>query len=381
MKGFVYLLEIAVASILMVVVLSTFFAIRVKQDWDSSDLVGVGNNILNYIRQNDSLFLNVLNEDFTQIEKIKPVNVGYGLRVMGSPKTNITVGCAQPALYDYINDMLTDAHLNGRSIDFHVETFDMNEGVPEFMDALVLVNFTDYSTYRPAIESYLNSGGIVIGMNGTYDNSNTDFNEIFGLADTSPATGTNRFEPYNPTTEDLELYFMGIGFDVENEWDIWGEEWNVEYLGEGINITNSDGSAYVEVEEGEEFSLPGHGSYSFKVKGMFSDNSASIQPLNRDFAFDDFSDANDVVALNERLVGTGGIASMTANGSAIWISDFPAGQEYVSLVKSAIISRMDNWVAKGVYTTREVTTVSSFFSLCCDMPEISELEITLWYSI
>ena len=85
--------------------------------------------------------------------------------------------------------------------------------------------------------------------------------------------------------------------------------------------------------------------------------------------------------MNERLVGTGGIASMTANGSAIWISDFPAGQEYVSLVKSAIISRMDNWVAKGVYTTREVTTVSSFFSLCCDMPEISELEITLWYSI
>ena len=72
MKGFIYLLEIAIASILMVVVLSTFFAVRVKQNWDSSDLIGVGNNMLNYIREDDSLFLEVLDANFTRLEKIKP---------------------------------------------------------------------------------------------------------------------------------------------------------------------------------------------------------------------------------------------------------------------------------------------------------------------
>jgi hypothetical protein len=386
MKGFIYLLEIAVASILIVVVLSTFFAIRVKQDWDSSDLIGVGNNMLNYIRQNDSIVLNVLDEDFMQIEKIKPVNIGYGLRVMGSPKTNIIVGCAQPSLCADIDDMLTDAYVNGRLIEFHIEPFDIDSGIPEFIDAVVLVNYTDYSTHKLAIENYLNKGGIVIGINATYNNIDIEtdsFNNIFGLEETSSSSGISRFEEYDPETEDLEKYFLGIGFYVGTEWHIWEDVWLVNYVGDHVNITLPDRSDYRYRGEGDTFDLPGPGgTYSFKVNKIWpSQSMANIQPLDTDFAFEDFSDPSDVIELNKKLVGTESTASMTSNGSAIWMSDFPMSHEYISLVKSAIISRKDEWVAKGVFTTKETTTVSSFFSLCCDMPETSELEITLWYSI
>ncbi len=106
--------------------------------------------------------------------------------------------------------------------------------------------------------------------------------------------------------------------------------------------------------------------------------------MNRSFYFKDFT-------VGDPKIGKGKVdiitfppddhAAMTSNNSAIWISDFPRSDEYKALVRAAVASRADIWTAKGVYTTKETTTVSSFFSLCCDMPEITELEMTLWYII
>ena len=534
MKGFIYLLEIAIASILMVVVLSTFFVIRVKQDWDSSDLVGVGNNLLSCIKQDNSIFLGVLNKDFGGVEKLKPLNIGYGLRVIGSPKSNITIGCAQPTICTYIRNILTDTYVNGRTIEFNIVSFDIDEGIPEFIDTLVLVNYSGYSAYRSVIQDYLNGGGSVVGINATYDTNNADFNYIFGLQQGSPSGGINTFEAYDPATEDLQKYFLGIGFDTSttladydsgdicledvhiviegaggwstsesicglpeasggghywigrngetgnimvntpslpkdgdyvlefnelrgesgedyetysvvcgsdtyyfsdnvnteqwrwhsvtchfnagvNEfnftgaggnstafdgfrltlpgggggseagaWYIWETERDVSISGSTITIENKtvDEGLLRNIPEGGRFSLegPDYLWYSFRVKKILSGNRVNIQPMNTSFVFKDFSDSNDVTA-TRKILGPLSVASVASNGRAVWISDFPFSSEYAALLKSAIISRNDDWVAKGAYTTRETTTVSSFFSLCCDMPETSELDISLWYTI
>lgn len=384
MKGFIYLLEIAVASILMVVVLSTFFAIRVKQNWDAPDLVATGNNLMKYISKDDTALLSILDEDFSEmIEEIKPVNIGYGLRVKGSPKTNIIVGCTQPLFLDYIkNTLLTQAYVNGRYINFDVQEFDIDEGIPDFYDAVVLVNFTGYSSYKTAIANYLNQGRTVIGINATRQSNNGDFNEIFGLTPDGSVGGLNTFTEYDPDSEDIEKYFLGIGFDVKTEWYIWEDRWRIFYVGSNINISKPDGSDFRLVGEGGTFNLPdpNSNSYSFKVNKIVPGVSANIQPLDSDFVFRDFSDTNDVMTDN-KIVGPAEAASMASKGNAIWISDFPRSDEYDSLVKAAILSRNDDWIARGVYTTKETSTVSSFFSLCCDMPETAELEITLWYVI
>jgi hypothetical protein len=177
MKGFVYLLEIAIAAILMVVVLSTLFAIRVKQEWSTADLIDAGNNMLSYISQNSSFFINILNENLTDIEKVKPVNIDYGLSVKGSPKSNITVGC--PSQCSYVESLLTDVYVNGRWIYFNIEPFDITGGIPEYLDAVVFVDFTEYSTYKQNITDYLNRGGAVVGINAFTNNE--AFLEIFGL--------------------------------------------------------------------------------------------------------------------------------------------------------------------------------------------------------
>jgi len=381
MKGFIYLLEIAVTAILMVVVLSAFFAIRVKQNWDEPDLVGFGNNIVNFLNQDDNFFIRILEEDFTYIEKSKPVNVGYGLKVKGSPKSKILVGCTQPLLCNYIKSILSDAYVNGRYIKFLLEEFDIRNSIPNYLDAIVLVNYTNYTMNKQRILDYLSSGGMVLGINGTYANNDDDFNEIFRINDTSASGSINSFIAYKPSKDDIEKYFLGIGFDVGSEWYIWEERWKVNYIGSRVNITKSDGSDYNYVSEGEFFDMtgPNGNTYWFRVNKMGS-GKANIQAIDIDFVFKDFSDSSDVRGV--KIVGpTGLAASMTANGTAIWMSDFPRSDEYRSLAKAAIISRKDEWAPKDVYTTKEKTTVSSFFSLCCDMPEVSELEITLWYAV
>jgi hypothetical protein len=380
MKGFVYLLEIAIAAILMVVVLSTFFAIRVKQSWESSDLIDAGNNILNYLRQEDDHFVDVLDENLVDsIENVKVPNIGYGLNVRGSPKSNMVIGCIHILQCVYIKSILTPVYLNGRWINFLVEEFNITKGVPNYYDAIVLINYTGYTAQKTNIIDYLNKGGTVIGINATYNN-NVDFNDIFGLSPVSSSTSPNHFTTYDPATEDIEKYFMGIGFDLTTEWYIWDDQWLVYYIGNNINITKPDRSEFRYVGKGDTFDLTGpDGIYSFRVKEIWPGSSeAKVQALDTGFVFEDFSETTDVTG-NQNVVDLGGIqASMTTNGSAVWMSDFPFSSEYVTLLKSAIISRNDDWVAKGVYTTRETTTVSSFFSLCCDMPETAELEITLW---
>jgi len=72
---------------------------------------------------------------------------------------------------------------------------------------------------------------------------------------------------------------------------------------------------------------------------------------------------------------------MTSNNTAIWISDFPESNEYRTLVKAAIASRVKNWILKDIDYSKEYVAVSSFFPLCCDMPETAELTFYLWYKI
>jgi hypothetical protein len=384
MKGFIYLLEIAVASILMVVVLSTFFAIRVKQNWENSDLVDAGNNMLNYIRQNESSFVRILGEDFMEIEKTKLANIGYGITIKGSPRSTMKVGYTQAEKLSYIESILTDSYLNGRWIKFHTEEFEIDKSIPNFLDAIVLINFTGYSTpeIKNNIINYLNSGGVVIGINGTYGD-NTDFRDIFGLNPISSSGGDSYFVSYDPSKDDIEKYFMGIGFNLTANWYIWEDEWSVAYGPDYINITMG-GTERNFLGEGDSFDLPypGIGSFWFRVKKIWSGASeANVQTLNTSFVFRDFGESLDFTGNQNIVSQPSGQAVMTSNGSAIWLSDFPFSSEYSTLVKAAILARNDEWVARGVYTTKETTTVSSFISLCCDMPETSEVEITLWYVV
>ena len=246
MKGFIYLIEIAVAAILMTIVLTVFFSIRVKQDWEKPDLIATGNNILNSMKNKNDFIFNILSENLDDIENNKPANVRYGVSVLGSPKSKIYIGCYINCFY--FENMLKPASnygsvfLNGRWINFTFDTFDMNVEIPQY-DVIVLINYTNYShpAIKSRIDNYLRNGGVLIGINATINSTDKDFNYIFNL---SSVTGTSsnkiNFTFYNPSEDEIAKYFLGIGMEAYSYLYVWGEEWRIDYWGSNkINITKT----------------------------------------------------------------------------------------------------------------------------------------------
>ena len=195
-----------------------------------------------------------------------------------------------------------------------------------------------------------------------------------------------------PEKEDIPKYFLGFGFDANNSWYLWEEEWRVDYSTNYVNITNVNNPEKNKtfLYEGDNFSLlggPDLKEYYFKVREIWSPTRVDFQPLNKSFYIKDFSRDDPIKGngtegtVNIIVYEEDGHAAMTSNGSAIWISDFQWSDEYRTLVKAAIASSVDEWTAKRLFTTKETTTVSSFYSLCCDMPETAELELILRYIV
>jgi hypothetical protein len=123
--------------------------------------------------------------------------------------------------------------------------------------------------------------------------------------------------------------------------------------------------------------------YTFKVDSIdWNNNSTIFQPIDVPFTFNDFSEPNAVTGKNFNDISLpSGQAEMTSNNSAIWISDFSWSDEYADLVSYAIATRVKDWYVKNPDLTKEYVAVSSFYPLCCDMPETAKLTIYLWYKI
>lgn len=390
MKGFIYLIEIAVAAILMTVALSAFFAIKLQQSWSRPDLLVAGNDILNSIKYDKNYPINVLNGNLSTLDMSKPVNIGYGLKIIGSPKSSINIGCYNSC--DYLKSLLNppsgqqfgSIFVNNRWINFTINYFDINSGIPPY-DAIVLINYTNYSydTIKNNITNYLNGGGAVIGINATLNNKDNGLNNTFNLSAVTASSQNINFAFYDPSIDEIEKYFLGIGMDAYGNWNIWRTTFSINYWGSNqINITNISNPSIKRTRliEGSIFSLTGPDgkSYFFKVKKMWYPNRVDFQVLNTSFVFNDFSEDN---VIGNNIVGSSNFAALTTNNSAVWMSNFPQGDEYRALLKAAILSRVDTWTAKGVYVNGETATLSSFSSLCCDMPETFELYLTVWYVI
>lgn len=396
MKGFIYLLEISIALILMLVVLGTISTFKSKENWERADLITTGNDIaksLNY--QN---ILEFLNGNFTKIQSLIPPNVGFGLKISGIPKSNITVGCTSPSFCLYVSLIFTPTYLNNRWINFSVTntTGGDPEWIKSYFDVITLVNYTAYSD--PNIKDFLNRGKTIIGINATYSNTNQDFNGIFGLSQTSSGGGNFNFTTYNPSEDETQKYFFAVGFDINTStvvdantrsgsWYIWGIPRKVNItLSNRVDVANNtpDEGFIRNIPEGGFFNIKNITSnkfYTFKVKKIFWDNTVILQPMNVSFAFNDFSEANDVTGKFNIITSPNGQVEMTSNNTAIWISDFPPSEEYKTLIKAAALSRVKDWYLKNPDLTKEYVSLSSFYSSCCDAPENIELTIYLWYKI
>jgi hypothetical protein len=391
MKGFIYLLEITVAMILILVVLATISSFRSSENWERSDLLDSARYVSDALNGDD--IRDFLANDTEKIDTLVPKNIRYALSISGVAKANISVGCVNGC--NFVRGILTPSYVNGRWVNFSVFQFDPEvlNYIPQY-DAIILVNYTRYTQRKANITSYLRNGGTVIGINGTYSNANSDFNDMFGLTASGSAVGDFGFSSYDPSSDETEKYFMYTGFNVNTSNTAGGKKWGSWYIW-NVARTVSINSAAVDVEnktvdegliqgipEGGYFRLksPINGKfYSFKVSKIFWDSSVTLQPMNSSFVFGDFSDS--AVRGKFDIIRNSSEAEMASNGSSVWISDFPQSDEYNLLVKSAIISRAKSYDASRPDATKKYVAFSSFYSMCCEVPEIAKLTLYLWYKV
>lgn len=370
MKGFLYLVEIIVAGVLISIIFGSFFAAQnIKSEWGKSDLISVGNNIFDALGPNVT---DVLNSTiiFDTMENMKPANVEYTIKFSGIPKQTINVGTND---IGYVQTLLTDAYVNGRTIKFNVSNFETD--VPfNYYDIVVVRNY-DYSDVR--MVNFVKTKP-VIGIESALTTAKMTF---FNLTSAPNTIKSKTFRVYN----NMEKYFNGIGFVIDTNIpgdSLGNSKYNYLRIYETnkiVNITTNKlclGNTPSCVPTTNERGIITTANGNFLVKKIdFPGNRAYLGVADSTaFNFDGFLDAN---YTGNNIIGTNTYAAVTKNNTAIWVSPFTNGDEYKTLIKSLVASSVMDWYMGDI--KGEFTEVPRVVSMCCDIPETAEMSFVLWY--
>ncbi|MBR9682469.1 MAG: hypothetical protein GOV02_02235 [Candidatus Aenigmarchaeota archaeon] len=394
MKGFMHLIEVAVAGILIMIILGLFFTTQsVKLNWERTELISINSNVLHTLKASNrlpELFSDTSNV-LLETNDLRPPNVEYGIRISGIPKDVISVAC--PTDCSSVRSILSDnVYVNGRWIGFTVNTINMGSVNLTDYDALVLYNYNQYGTYETQIRNYLSDDGTVVAIHNVTDSADSTFRSIFDLTSSAGAGTTSpNFTSYEPVNNDIAKYFLGFGFFAEastdvgsgtkqGKLDIWGTRFNFNLTSSTLRISGQT------VNEGDTFTLggPDARTYQFRVKKIhwsLSPSAVSIQPTNTSYVFAYNMAAaytgNNIVSVDDDASGC------TANGKAIWINEYEGtgnDHDYETLIKSAIATSSTDWFIKDIRTDVERAEASIFLPMCCDMPETAKIDMVSWYS-
>ncbi len=396
-KGFVQIVEVAVAALLIVLALPAFFSwLNVKQDWSRHDLTVAGSGIIHSLEAggNMSQIYNNTQEILREIDSVRPSNVRYSIYSEGAPKPKISVACISctDAQLLYAKNIFTPAFFDGRFITFTVDRVNMSllPSIPVNYDVSVFIYFSDadWTAQKQNITNYLSSGKGIIAIQPATNGG--DFLGIFNLSNAGGAASYQNFTSYYPARSDIEMYFLAFGFDVATAddgtgnyagtWFIWENQININTTGASVQIDGVGTKA-----EGETFSLngPDLNLHSFKVKKILADKSGVIfQTLDKNFAFKDFwNPGENKVEGNNILTGDQAVtySLMTKNNTAIWISDSAYSDEYKALIKSAAASLSESYYIVSPMNAKDTAVVNYFTTLCCDAVGTAKLTFAFWY--
>ncbi len=423
-KGFVHIVEISFAILLLS--LSVYLSLSVvdtKTKIDRSDLFFLGENLAKII-ENSTMKYEMLSDRekfINKTEELLPSIITYGIRVKGTAKPIIRVACANCSVdgYYYAKQIFTPMWYNGRWVNFSVSRVEISTlKDTEPYDVLFFINYTNFDE-NTLIQDYLKHGGKVFALTkiycyisgpiGIFCDNFTNMDKTFSF--TIPRGISKEYQILaSPENNTISKYFVGLGFYIKADeltedgkhkgyWYIWKNK-------KEVNITQD---LYVEIEglgkyrEGDIFVLNPNSENSelpyeniaFKIKKVYSDF-VYIQTLNYSFPFVDYIE-NKVIGPrrsweirikgmyeedNVLMSSTGDYSLMIWNSTtknAVWMSYFPYSDEYVTLLKSAIVRMTDEFDVKTYFGTKEKISIPFVVDYCCDIPEAAKIIITLGY--
>lgn len=381
MKGFLYLVEIAVAGILASIILASFFSAQtVQSNWGRSDLIAIGNNVFDILGNDTVKLLNETELYEDKISELMPSNVRYSIGFKNIPKSTIKVGTN--VLSSEIEIFLRNSYLNGRWINYEVEKFDLSKSLDKY-DVLVLKGY-DYAGSDLTVIEEFSKTKTVIGIENTDSVGLRNFYDL-------ESSGTSIIEDSTfKKYDNIANYFMGIGFIVyvpQNWKSYYYGNWKI-YDGNKVITTGPTSICYG--NDKCEPTIPERTKFfdTFFVKqigeiGPAWGDRVFISIKDDNFVFNKFTTTGFKSVSSENVVvGNSNYDAVTKYGNRIfvagWTSPSDISSEYYTLVQAIVASSVMEWQTSEI-DLGEVAKVSRFVPLCCDIPEVAEISLTMWY--
>lgn len=436
-KGFIHVLEALLVALVLIVTLPfLLFPVERETTWDVAQLTVIGEDVLStmagieYGNDNESFAQDILEENLTTVDNqmrriLGTTSVGYGIRISGSIKNEVRIGCnCTRDQANILEQTLTPAFVNGRRIVFRIFPFDY-ERLRSLDFDVIFVNSSEelsrlnafYNSSRDNKEVVLNhlrrGRGFVVFMDLSSGDLDQSFQgEVLGLAGGSGGGGNVNFANNNNVSRlnyKIGKYFYGVGADL-NFTGTTQKNLTMRSLGHlvrknvstgtwsGIDIDLDRNGTYdageLNFSEGRGFNLTLDGTaYNLTINRI--DNATDFVHFNvvRDPGEYNFSDfvGGDPVAVaphdgnaNRIVTSVSGgrnalIVREFEGGRAAWMSS-GTGDDVRGLLKSSVIwSAGEGWNILPRSISGRQIRVSSYVVQGEDFAEPYWLEMTLWF--
>ena len=184
-RGFISILELVVVSMVLVTAFAVMFpTVTYKSNWDNALLLLRGRDIV--------LTADALGKTYdysfdtaefgTFLDNIfEGTNFVTFSGTQDAVKPEVKIACAcNDSQIEALGSWLDNVKINGRDIDFIIYKSNLASITPS--DILVIWGYTDLSSYRSSIESYLSAGSGVVEIMDFTSSVGSVQQEIFGIA-------------------------------------------------------------------------------------------------------------------------------------------------------------------------------------------------------
>lgn len=439
-KGVIHVLEALLVALVLIVTLPfLLFPVERQTTWDVARLTTVGEDVLAtlsgafYGNDNESLAQDILEENATTLDSllqriIGSPSIGYGIRVVGSLKNEVRVGCnCTEEEARTLEFSLTPTYVNGRRIIFFVFPYNLDRWRTLDYDVVIvngsapasrLNNF--YTASRDGREIVLDhlrkKHGLVEIVDLTAADLDTPLQkDVFGLASSVAGAGGNvNFANVNNVSKlsyAIGKYFYGVGTNL-NFTGVIEKNLTLRTLGHRVRKNESSGTwravdidldrngTYdppyeLNITEGQQFNVTLDGViYNMTVDRI--DNSSNEVHFNflrgpGEYNFSDFVGSDPVPVVprdgnRDRVVATaaGGrdavIARTFEGGRTVWVSGRGSGDDYRGLLKASVLwAAGEDWNILPRSVSGRQIKVSSYVVQGEDFLEPYWLEMTLWF--
>ncbi len=361
MKGFIKILEVVIASVIILSV-SSFFLVSKDSSADQWYKINAEISLKDSLAvlHRSGMLDKYISDDnpeifFENFSAMMPESVEYSVDIEGIPSNVVRVGCIRKCgELKSLLDPLT-FRFKGRKMRIAVQAITMNDIPPE-TDVLFIYDYSDLSSYQQTIENFISSGGYAFLLGDvTQENINNDpaLRDVFGLlwVDRTPSQ-VNKFSDITDVSKlsykiadyfsnaYARFYNNGILTISQNSYTvIICEDATEKYL-KFNRPCNPSSPGETKIRSGDTFMLEGYTLKAYEIGWDFLKEAyyADIGIADKRYNFKGLASSQIAEDGNTIVSNTAMLSAVKAGSKgAVWFSGYAMARTDISQLLRAVI--------------------------------------------